>query len=489
MPGHAPRIVRIVLGMLIVPAAATAGVSDPMRVLSVPATPRPAYLERTVAPTFGTPVERITGDAGTPLGGWGGTWGRRARHVYSKQQPWNADGTLLLIENRDGGSPSPLLLNGATFAPLGAACSRGVLFDYRWNPSPRHARELVNVNREGTELAWVDVGRCAVTRSWPLPLRSSYGIGSGEGNPSADGRFVALGNDREMVVVDMDPRPPHPAWPHRRIGPVYRFASDPGWSAMKIGNLSISPSGRYVDVKFSGPTRETADLHRIYEVDPATLGLRPHRMAGASPRCGAYAGRTDGWILPLKHADMTLDPFDQGEDVIVGGRSCPGSTTGHVLKIRLRDGAVTALTDPANEAPVSHVSTRSVRRPGWAYVSFYPAPGRRFDDELVAIRLDGHAVERLAHVHSVTSGCYACEAHPVPSPDGTRVLFASNWARACGSGCGAPDEISDFVVWRQSAPDGPSVRRPTGRRRRGVMPRGARDRTRRRRTRGATARA
>src|SRR5207249_1489964 len=138
--------------------------------------------------------------------------------------------------------------------------------------------------------------------------------------------------------------------------------------------------------------------HRVFEVDPSTLSIRPHLMAAAALRCGSFASRNDGWIFPLKHADMGLNPFDGGEDVIVGGRSCPGSSIGHLVMVRLRDGRVTALTDPRNESSVAHVSTRSLDRPGWAYVSWYPGAGRRFDDEIVAVKMDGSgAVERIAH--------------------------------------------------------------------------------------------
>src|SRR5207247_3251544 len=91
-----------------------------------------------------------------------------------------------------------------------------------------------------------------------------------------------------------------------------------------IGNLSISPSGKYVDVKFSSGNDTTVDGHRIFEVDPLTLELKAHPMASASLRCGSFAGRPNGWIFPLKHADMALDPFGNYQDVVVGGRSCPG---------------------------------------------------------------------------------------------------------------------------------------------------------------------
>ena len=253
----------------------------------------------------GARIMRITSDPGASTAPVAGTWGSDARHVYSKQQPWNADQTLLSIENRSGGSPSPLILDGATYLPRYGRCANYALYDYRWHPARPH--EQINVNPAGTELMWFDVTTCTKTRSWTLPITVDYGIGSGEGNPSHDGRFVALGNNTDMFVVDMDPQPPHAPYPNRRIGPVYHFppesltAEAPDeWT---IGNLSISPSGRYVDVKFSSGDATTVDGHRIFEVDPVTLAPAPSigKLRHLEPNfyvLGAKShGRNPGFLL------------------------------------------------------------------------------------------------------------------------------------------------------------------------------------------------
>jgi hypothetical protein len=423
-----------------------APVTDRAHVFSVPGARRPRYLVPTVDPTFGTTITRITNDTGTPTAKVAGTWGSDARHVYSRQQPWNSDGTLLAIENRSGGSPAKLILDGRTYEPRYGSCPGDPRFDYRWHPGRAHPHEVINVDRSGTELMWWDVITCTKTRSWTLPIKADYGIGSGEGNPSNDGRFVAVGNQTQMVVIDMDPQPPHASYPAKRIGPVYTFPPCSLAGGCRIGNLSVSASGRYVDVKYAGKDT-TADLHRIYSVEPQTLALTPQPMAAGSLRCGSFASRPGGWIFPLKHADLAVNPYDHDEDVLVGGRACPGSRIGHVVMVRLRDGQVTALTDPRNEASVQHVSTRNLDRPGWAYVGYYKGAGRRFSDEIVAVKMDGSGeVERIAHKHSASSGCYRCESHPVPSRDGRRVLFASNWEQDCGGDCGERSDIKSYVV-------------------------------------------
>jgi hypothetical protein len=434
------------------PSALTNGAA----VYSVPAAAQPAYLKPIIDPTFGSSVRRITPDPGVSTAPVSGTWGSDTRHHYSKDQPWSADGAFYRLENRAGGSPSPLILDGRTFAPLFSVPSSAGLWDHRWHPAKAHAHELINVNSSGTELSWVDAQTGRKTRTWTLPF-AVEGFGAGEGNASHDGRFIALHSATKLVVIDMDPRSPYAPYPNRRIGPVYTFpacsVSVSAPTTCPIGNVSVSASGRYVDVKYADAGgSETQDIHRIYEVDPATLAVKPHRMAQGSLRCDTFANRPNGWIFGLKHADMTLDPFDRNEDVIVGGRSCPGSAIGHVVKVRLRDGRVTELTDPSNEAPVLHVSTRNQGRPGWAYVSFFNVDGKRFSDELIAVRLDGsRTVERYAHMHSATSGCYRCEQHPAPSPDGSMIAFASNWAQDCGSGCGSSSVIKDYVIMAAGA--------------------------------------
>jgi hypothetical protein len=460
LPPHALVVLSCVLAIPLAQAQEKPGglpesLSSPSAVYDVPATSKPGYLKKLTDPTFHSTVVRITADPGASTAPISGTWGSDTRHHYSKDQPWSADGAFYCLENRSGGSPNPLILDGHTFAPLFSVPTSAGLWDHRWHPSKAHAHEIINVSASGTEVAWVDATTGRKTRTWTVPFTAD-GFGASEGNASRDGRFIALNSATQLVVIDMDPKAPFAAWPARRIGPVHTFApcslsvSTP--NDCRIGNVSISASGRYVDVKYSGSSTETQDVHRIYEVDPATLALKPHAMAQSSLRCETFADRANGWIFGLKHADMTLDPFDNNEDVIIGGRSCPGSSIGHVVKVRLRDGKVTELSDPSNEAAVFHVSTRNQDRPGWAYVSYFKTTGKRFSDELIAVKLDGsRQVERYAHMHSATSGCYRCEQHPAPSPDGSMIAFASNWAQDCGAGCGSASVIKDYVVMAAGA--------------------------------------
>ncbi len=422
-------------------------VTDSSLVLTEPQLRKALYLAPFLDPVFSTQVSRTANDPGLPTTPVSGIWGSDARHVYSKQEPWNSTGTMITIENRNGGSPNPLILDGNTYRPLLTPCGNYPSYDYRWHPSTSHPNEQINVNSGGNELMWFDVTTCTKTRTWTLPIAVNYGIGSGEGNPSNDGRFVALASSASMFVVDMDPQPPFAPYPNKRIGPLVNISSCGLPSGCSIDWVSISASGKYAVVSYNG------DHPRVYDVDPATLTLTPHPMLASSPRCSG--GSADqGFTYSLGHADLAKNPFDSDEDILVGQEQCgnkgsvvSGQLLGGVVMVRLRDGAITALTDPNNEAYPHHASTRNLDRPGWVYVDYYPEPGKRFSDEVIAVKLDGSkSVQRFAHKHSDFNGCYRCESHPAPSQDGRRVIIASNWALNCGGLCGSTSVIQDYVV-------------------------------------------
>jgi hypothetical protein len=419
----------------------TSLVTDENAVFSVPQVPKPAYLTPVTDPTFGIKITRITGDSGTTIPSIGGKWGSDARHHYSKDQPWNSDGTLLAEQNSN--SPTQLFLDGNTYQPKYARCSNYNAYEDRWHPSPQHPNERISL--KDSILSWFDVVNCAETRRWQLPFAGSIS----EGNTSIDGRYFLIFDTARMVIVDMDPQTPLDSYAsgNKRIGPVYDF-SKCGLSNCQPDWASISPSGKYAIVQYGG------DHARVFDVNPKTLALTPRPMPSTSPQCGSNQTAAAGYIYNVGHADMTLNPFDNNEDVIVGQRrswcasTVAGQAMGSVVMVRLKDNTVTTLTDPSNEAYSYHVSTRNYDRPGWAYVGYYPQQnGKRFNDEIIAVKLDGSkSVERLAHQHSNSTNCYRCEPHPVPSRDGRRVLWASNWTLNCGSRCGSSSDIKDYVV-------------------------------------------
>src|SRR5262245_23360921 len=63
-----------------------------LRWAAAPAIPRPSCLARTPDPTFGARITRVSDQSGFASSSM------FLRHFYSKHQPWNADGTLVLLD-------------------------------------------------------------------------------------------------------------------------------------------------------------------------------------------------------------------------------------------------------------------------------------------------------------------------------------------------------------------------------------------------------
>jgi hypothetical protein len=425
--------------------------SDPRVVFSVPEAPRPAYLKPVTDPVFGSRIVRIADDTGRAIA-WDdpktkdGVWTEISRHHYSDDQPWSSDGSLLALQNLSG-RPPDVYLDGTTYRPKLARPSNYQVGDDRWHPSPQHPHERINLVKDGMRLEWFDVVQGAQTRAWVLPFRVTLEL---EMNPSRDGRFVALFDESRMFVVDMDPQPPLPSFAsgNQRIGPV---AAIPPCGLKDDGDhrvtwVAVSPSSRYVVVHYRG------DHLRVFDLDPATLAISARAMPADSPLAPGLDPAA-GFVMGLGHSDMTLNPFDGNEDVIVGQRRddyprvVGGVSLGSVVMVRLKDGRVASLTDPEKEASSFHVSARNFDRPGWVYVTFRPGTGKRFGDEIVAFKLDGsRSVERLGHTHSDAEKLYRAEPHAVPSRDGRRVVFASNWSSNAGEPPPPRNEIKDYVL-------------------------------------------
>ena len=82
--------------------------------------------------------------------------------------------------------------------------------------------------------------------------------------------------------------------------------------------------------------------------------------------------------------------------------------------------------DVATTGVKSHISCRNFKRPGWCYVSAHDSKGNAMY-EVFAVKLDGsQTVERFAH-HHTTASTEPTQARGVPSPDGTKVMFGSDW--------------------------------------------------------------
>jgi hypothetical protein len=382
------------------------------RLLRAPTLPMPSYLERIVDPVLGTPIVRITEP------------GRRllpdvtcdtayCRHRYSSTQAWNADQSLLVISK---GCADLCFLHGRTYEPLFA---RRVSQDQDCKWHPTDPEKMVCVHHAGIAL-WTPR-----TNIWSPVFRPRgyrrVEFGPYKGNPSRDGSMIALraqNGQGQLVAFAYN------------LDTGHKFPDIPltGLTGTNL-YVTISASGRYVFV--SQLTADGKEPAYVFTVDGDLVQHWPeHHRPG--------------------HGDMAIDA--DGADIYVGISKSPPDEF-HIIKRRLDNGNVTVLA-PYGDA--SHVSARNILWPGWVFVSYqgsfehtfaqrYPAP---FYSEVVAIRIDGSGdIRRIAQARSVMRE-YLSEMHASPSPDGTRVIWASNWGVAGGP---ISDYVADLVPHQQAA--------------------------------------
>lgn len=421
-----------------IPTNASTVYSEPV------STAKPAYLTPFVDPTFCTRIVRIGGDPGSTftIGPNTYTWGSFAEQHYTNDEPWNADGSLIAIQNLNSSancaSPCMILLDGTTYVPVQIPCSSYSHYDDRWHPLVAHKNERINVH--GTVLEWFDVVNCVQTRHWTLAASGSNDFAQ---NPTADGRFVVVDSGTQMQIVDMDPQPPFAPYPNQRLGAPYVYNPGCPIASCSSGHISISPDGLYVMLHYTG------DHQQIFDINPTTLALTPHVESVSTSVCTGSVPAANGGVYDLGHDNIILNADDSNQAYDVGQhRSWCADGLGGFEAVRLSDGHVIALTLGSNLASAYHASPMNYARPGWVYGSWWPGSGSRFGDEISAMRTDGlGGVERLAHDHTDTSGCYRCEAHPVPTQDGLRVMFESSWSLSCsGVGCGSTSNAQAYVI-------------------------------------------
>jgi hypothetical protein len=378
------------------------------RVVHPPEMAMPDYLQPTTDPAFSTPFVRVT-DPGRQLLPGIPCSPAYCRHRYSSAQAWNADQTLLVIGH---GCPGLCFLDGQSYTPL---FQRAVSDECEWHPTDPALMICVSENEI---YAWAV--RSNARRTIYAP--KEYGklrFGPFKGNLSKDGR---------MLVVRATTGP----------GALVAFAYDIE-KAIKYPDIAlaslagrnsyctITPSGRYVF---------------CFQVMPdKTNTAYVFNIGGAQLQHWAENHRPG-------HGDMTID--SDGSDVYVGiSKADPDKY--HVIKRRLKDGAV---TDLVGYGHAQHASIRNINRPGWVFLTFggtssltaVPWGSAPFYQEIVALRTDGSGeIRRIAHTRS-SKHDYRSEAHASPSPDGSQVIWASNWGQARGP-------IAAYVA-RLSWPDG-----------------------------------
>jgi hypothetical protein len=362
----------------------------------IPNAPRPAYLDQTTDPTFGTKITRITGDPGTAISNISGArWGDASRHHYNTDQAWNADQSLIYLDMNQGqgaAGPNGLFVDGSSYEPRFSPKNHPS-GDVRWSATDPDLMVYVSGNAIGT---WnPKTGEQTVIETFSGYSGLTYGGYSGA--LSTDGKMlVATGTKNGRAVgfaFNIETGEKHADFWQEDFG------GRGDWSAF------ISSKGSYVVVGIEVDVTITCDLN----------GREIHRFPSNY----------------LSHGDTMTDA--NGDELIVARTNGePVDVTGGLVsKFRLRDGRRTELTTGGY---ASHTSARYQR--DYCVADMFPDGGPPYLSEIVMCALDGSAVYRLAHHHSET-GEYISQPQPSHSRDGGRVIFASSWGASDSRPVGA----------------------------------------------------
>ena len=388
------------LGALVFSRTALPDSLSNARLVFAPSMALPDQLVPAVDPSLGVTFVRVTTPR-QPLGNGVACLLSYCSHRYSSAQAWNADQSLLLIVN---GCNGLCFLDGHTYAALFQRQRGG---ECEWHPQDPELMICVAGNR---------ISRWAPRHNteeviFETDVYRKLQFGPYKGNPSWDGNRIVVRatNQADALVAfafDLSDRHKFPDIDLARL---------PG----KNDYCGISPLGKYIFCQQS--LVDLTDQAFVLTVEGNLIqSWTEHHRPG--------------------HGDMTVE--SDGQEVYVGiSKSDPDKY--QVIKRRLQDGLVTALA-PYGDA--QHASMRAIHRPGWVFLSYAGNPlalagGSRaapFAQEVIALKIDGSGeFRRIAHTLNAPYD-YWSETHASPSPDGSQVIWSSNWGKRGGP-------VFDFV--------------------------------------------
>jgi len=405
-------------------------------------TPRPGVGEWVdEAGSFTTRITRVT-DAAVTVGDDGE---KSPVHHYPKDQAWNSDQTLMVLGGR-------WLVWADTYERI-----RQVSSHKRWSHSEPNVRYgLEDCDDEGHYcVASENVETGEITTLYKIPgTYERMTLGEYEGNLDFDDRYIVLtgrkveNHDSEIATLILYDLQTGRAVIKDFDDPDHRLYLTKTYKNDKLDWASVTPTGRYVLVHKYADMRDGVDtdnkkIVEVYDLELNYLYTLAYK-ANHGDICMSSDGGRDYYVQVENEGPGAFDHYTSEEEMESG-----------VWQYDLETGERVRLL--ANHGG-GHISCRNYRRPGWAYVGFKKLIDEDSDTpylyrDIFAVKLgpEGVAengervVERFANARYMQKDNSDCgysytdlSPHALPSPDGTMVLFKSNWAPG---GC-----LDDFLV-------------------------------------------
>jgi hypothetical protein len=343
------------------------------------------------------------------------------RSSYPKVQSWNKDMTLIRISNRlydantlvESSLTSKYYSNSSAYKGL---CSRNSDY-FRWSNIESNIFYVLNSSNQFIKGV---IGENDIDCTNSIESFRDYEVvhmGPHEGNIDYNDKYVVFitkkYNDKNVYVILFDIEEEKRVWTKELTNNKW-IKDDARWNLTSLDWISISPSGKYILINESDANGADEGMY-LYDINfnnRVKLQLKYNNKFYHEGGHGDMGYDIDGneifiqFISGLGVYQFSLDnPKDNGKRVLnlYGG---------------------------------GHISCRNTERTGWCYITTH---GKNYSN-IFALKLDGsdnETVQNFSQSHMISD---ADKIYGGPSPDGTKVIFNSDWES------GDSSRLDTFVV-------------------------------------------
>ena len=365
---------------------------------------------------FRTALTRVTGK-----------WG--LRHWYARYDPFNSDGSLIVLHRTGEGDHQVFRTRGAPYDQKANLVAAVDMEEPQWDAKDPQVLWGLNALRIVTFRC--DTGKTAVVKDFrkdptvgPIVKaeKDLYRVTTkGEGEPCCDRRFWALllqgtkQDYRLRYLITWD-RKSDQVLGVRKLAPN----EEVDWAGMSWKGTFVIIGGDQCEGKISGLTMADKALKRFHRLARATAHSDVGLTTDGREVIVMQNSRTDHIdMIPL---DWKAAPVRDGDNPYAGSGKTP------LVRLFYASGS------PHGFGGGVHISCNA---PGVCVVSTYTEPNVKernwLDRGIILVRLDARDPKawHLAKVHG-TKKAYWEETHAAITRDGSRVVWASNWNQDVG---------------------------------------------------------